>query len=38
VDRNRLQPGSGQFLNTLKSFVYTAPVAFHFLRYTLDAF
>jgi phosphatidate cytidylyltransferase len=38
IERQRLGPGRGQVLNSLKSFVYTGPVAFHYLRYTLDAF
>lgn len=38
IERDRLSPGRGEILNALKSFVYAGPVAFHYLRYTLDAF
>ncbi|MGD2069434.1 MAG: hypothetical protein PVI57_12225 [Gemmatimonadota bacterium] len=38
IERSRLEPGRGQVINTLKSFLYVAPVAFHYLRYYLDAF
>lgn len=38
IDRSRLRPGRGEVFNTLKSYVYTAPVAFHYLRHFLDAF
>ncbi len=38
IDRARLRPGRGETLNSLKSYVYVAPVAFHYLRYFLDAF
>jgi phosphatidate cytidylyltransferase len=38
IDRARLSPGRGQLLNTLKSFVYAAPVAFHYLRWATDLF
>ncbi len=38
IRRDRLVPGRGQVLNSLKSFLYAAPVAFHYLRYVLEAF
>jgi len=38
IERDRLHPGRGQILNELKSFVYVAPVTFHYLRYVLDVF
>jgi predicted CDP-diglyceride synthetase/phosphatidate cytidylyltransferase len=38
IDRARLTPGRGEILNTLKSYLYTAPVVFHYLRYVLEAF
>lgn len=38
IERSRLHPGRGQVINTLKSFVYVAPVVFHYLRYFLEAF
>jgi len=38
IERSRLTPGRGQVINTLKSFLYVAPVAFHYLRYVLDEF
>jgi predicted CDP-diglyceride synthetase/phosphatidate cytidylyltransferase len=38
IEREELRPGRGQILNSLKSFVYAGPVAFHYLRYTLDVF
>ena len=38
IERDRLHPGRGQILNELKSFVYVAPVTFHYLRYMLDVF
>jgi len=37
IDRRSLQPGRGQVINTVKSFVYVGPVVFHYLRYFLDA-
>ncbi|MFC1791814.1 phosphatidate cytidylyltransferase, partial [Gemmatimonadota bacterium] len=30
IDRSRLAPGRGEILNTLKSFLYVAPVVFHY--------
>lgn len=38
IDRSRLSPGRGAVLNSMKSYLYTAPVVFHYLRYFLDAF
>ena len=38
IDRNCLKAGRGAVLNSMKSFLYTAPVVFHYLRYYLDAF
>jgi phosphatidate cytidylyltransferase len=38
IERSRLRPGRGEILNSLKSFLYTAPVVFHYLRYFLEAF
>ncbi len=38
IERNRLAPGRGAVLNSMKSYLYTAPVVFHYLRYSLEAF
>ena len=38
IDRSRLKAGRGGVLNSMKSFLYTAPVVFHYLRYYLEAF
>jgi len=38
IDRNRLSAGRGAVLNSMKSYLYTAPVVFHYLRFFLDAF
>ncbi len=38
IDRSRLHPGRGQVINTLKGYLYVGPVAFHYLRYYLEAF
>lgn len=38
IDRSKLRPGRGEVINSLKSFLYAGPVAFHYLRYFLDAF
>ena len=38
IRRSSLRPGKGQVINSLKSFLYVAPVVFHYLRYFLDAF
>lgn len=38
IERARLRPGRGEILNSLKSFLYAAPVVFHYLRYFLEAF
>jgi predicted CDP-diglyceride synthetase/phosphatidate cytidylyltransferase len=38
IERSRLQPGRGQVINSLKSYLYVAPVAFHYLRYFLEEF
>jgi phosphatidate cytidylyltransferase len=38
IDRHRLEPGRGQVINTVKSFLYVGPVVFHYLRYFLDAY
>ena len=38
IDRTRLKVGRGAVLNSMKSFLYTAPVVFHYLRYYLEAF
>jgi len=31
-----LEPGRGQVLNSMKSFLFAAPIVFHFLRYFMD--
>jgi phosphatidate cytidylyltransferase len=33
IDRSRLLPGRGEILNSLKSFLFAAPVVFHYVRY-----
>lgn len=38
IDRSRIPAGRGRILNSLKSYLYAAPVAFHYLRYVLDEF
>ena len=38
IDRARLAPGRGEILNSLKSYLYAAPVVFHYLRYFTDVF
>ena len=38
IDRDRLPPGRGRILNSLKSFFFTGPVVFHYLRHFLDEF
>jgi len=38
IDRTCLKAGRGAVLNSMKSFLYTAPVVFHYLRYYLEAF
>ena len=38
IDRHNLQPGRGQVINTMKSFLYVGPVVFHYLRYFLEAY
>ena len=38
LDRDHLTPGRGEILNTLKSFLYVAPIVFHYLRYFTDVF
>ncbi len=38
IDRKRLHPGRGQVINSLKGYLYVGPVAFHYLRYYLEAF
>jgi len=38
IERSSLHPGRGQVINTLKSFLYVAPVVFHYLRYFLEEF
>ncbi len=38
IEPGRLKPGRGEILNVLKSYLYAAPVVFHYLRYVLDAF
>jgi len=35
IRRENLRPGSGQIIDCLKSFMYTAPVVFHYIRYFL---
>jgi phosphatidate cytidylyltransferase len=35
IDRENLRPGSGQIIDSLKSFMYAAPVVFHYVRYFL---
>ena len=35
IQRDNLRPGSGQIIDCLKSFMYTAPVVFHYIRYFL---
>lgn len=36
IDRDRLAPGRGEILNSLKSLLYVAPIGFHYLRYFLE--
>ena len=38
IDRSRIPAGRGRILNSLKSYLYAVPVAFHYLRYVLDDF
>jgi predicted CDP-diglyceride synthetase/phosphatidate cytidylyltransferase len=38
IERSRLSAGRGAVLNSMKSYLYAAPVVFHYLRYFLDAF
>jgi phosphatidate cytidylyltransferase len=38
IRRSSLRPGRGQVINSVKGFLYVAPVVFHYLRYFLDAF
>jgi phosphatidate cytidylyltransferase len=38
IDRECLKAGRGAVLNSMKSFLFTAPVVFHYLRYYLEAF
>ena len=33
ISRNQLLPGKGQVIDNLRSFLYAAPVIFHYLRY-----
>lgn len=33
ITRDHLSPGKGQVLDNLRSFLYTAPVVFHYIRY-----
>ncbi|MHC4513570.1 MAG: phosphatidate cytidylyltransferase [Planctomycetota bacterium] len=35
IRRENLRPGSGQIIDCLKSFMYAAPVVFHYIRYFL---
>ncbi len=35
VDENTLRPGRGQVIANLRSFLYTAPAVFHYIRYFL---
>jgi phosphatidate cytidylyltransferase len=35
IDRSRLLPGRGEILNSLKSFLFAAPLVFHYVRYFL---
>ena len=38
IDRSQIPEGGGRGINSIKSFLYAAPVAFHYLRYFLDDF
>jgi phosphatidate cytidylyltransferase len=38
IDRSIIPEGGGRGINSIKSFLYAAPVAFHYLRYFLDDF
>jgi len=33
IDKDRLIPGTGQIIHAVKSFLFTAPVVFHYIRY-----
>ena len=33
LDASRLQPGRGEILDNLKSFLFAAPIVFHYIRY-----
>jgi len=35
VEKNKLRPGRGQVIANLRSFLYTAPAVFHYIRYFL---
>jgi len=37
VERQRPRPGKGQLMDSLKSFLYVAPVVFHYIRYFLTS-
>jgi predicted CDP-diglyceride synthetase/phosphatidate cytidylyltransferase len=37
VERHRPRPGKGQLMDNLKSFLYAAPVIFHYIRYFLTS-
>jgi phosphatidate cytidylyltransferase len=37
VERKGPRPGKGQLMDNLKSFLYVAPVAFHYIRYFLTS-
>jgi phosphatidate cytidylyltransferase len=33
IIRDKLQPGRGQIVNAIKSYLFTAPIVFHYIRY-----
>jgi phosphatidate cytidylyltransferase len=37
VERKRPRPGKGQLMDNLQSFLYVAPVVFHYIRYFLTS-
>jgi len=36
ISADSLEPGRGRILDGLKSYLFTAPVVFHYLRYFTD--
>ena len=33
IARDKLQPGRGQIVDAIKSYLFTAPIVFHYIRY-----